>query len=153
MNVGPIIVGASQVVVIRSSEVVTVEPTRSIKVEADPAVVVVPPPRGAWDEKGWQKTSDGRRDVYEGHYAASDKRGALSRFRGRVTVDVLQGRVSLEIWVADPPAEIRRHPKGACFQLVKTPWFRLNWVKPAEDVDNGILYMERLLSESLALRS
>jgi hypothetical protein len=52
-------------------------------------------------------------------------------------------------YIADPPPEIRRHPHGACFQLYRDPWFQLHWSRPARNPDDAILYMERVLDESI----
>jgi hypothetical protein len=112
----------------------TIEPTIATIVEA--------PGRGAWDEKGWTR----QRNTYEGRYEVYERKsGRIRRFNGRI---VQLGEVA-QTFIADPPPEIKRHPKGPCFQLYDGVMFKVEWHQPARNVDEAILYVERVLDESL----
>lgn len=100
--------------------------------------------RPAWDEKEWVRSQDGSRTVYTGRFRATHN-GRLRLFEGRV----VQGRSGIEAYIADPPPEIRKHPKGPCFAMVQAPWFYVHWHVPPRDPDNAILYVETVLDESL----
>ena len=109
-------------------------------------LVAAPPPRGAWDDRGWTLHSENGRKVYEGYYQVTHRRTRQPRrFHGRVTV------IGREVvpYIADPPREIKRQPKGPCFILVKRPWFRIDWQRPAMNADDANLYVEKILDEAL----
>ncbi len=111
-----------------------------------PAPVVQAPPRGAWDERGWQHWRERGGTVYAGYYRLLDRRLVQQRrFPGRV---IIAGK-QVQAYIADPPPEIGRHPKGPCFQLTSGRWFRVHWHRPAENVDEAILYIERILDEAI----
>ncbi|REJ76319.1 MAG: hypothetical protein DWQ47_11970 [Acidobacteria bacterium] len=153
----PVAIKAGDAVVIppSSGEPVRIKPTEAIVVSAAPAtstriavakpVTVKPPRRGAWDERGWTKQADGRNEVYEGFFVAGG-----NRFQGRIETARRSRQIS--VYIRNPPPEIKRHRKGPCFQLLKNGWFRLHWTRPARNVDDAILYMERILDESLRNR-
>jgi hypothetical protein len=108
--------------------------------------VIGPPPRFAWDEKRWRRVQDASGIHYVGVYRVWDRRSRIWRaFEGRV---IEQG-TEIKAYVADPPAELRSHSKGSCFQLVAVPWFRVHWHRPPTTVDHALLYVERLLAECL----
>ena len=117
----------------KTAEVVTVQPTR--------AVTVTPPERGAWDERGWTRIINDGREIYEGYYVVGSR-----KFRGRIET---RGGRNIAVYIFNPPGEVKRHRHGACFQLVNNNWFHLHWSRPARNVDDAILYMERVLDESL----
>jgi len=109
-------------------------------------LIVEPPPRGAWDDRGWTMHSENSHKVYEGFYQVTNRRtGQPRRFRGRVVANHRE----VVPYIADPPAEIRRHPKGPCFKPVNAPWFRVDWHRPAQNADDAILYVEKVLDEAL----
>jgi hypothetical protein len=112
---------------------------------APSAVVrVAPEPRAAWDERGWRRTREGAAELYVGNYVV--RRGRRPEaYRGHILV--AGGLVTP--YIADPPAEIRSHRKGPCFQLSNPPWFRVHWQRPATNVDDALLYVERVLHEAL----
>lgn len=111
-----------------------------------PGATVVPPARLAWDEKCWTRQSSGDRVELTGQYRVFDRRQRTWRaFDGRL---VQRGR-SVITYIADPPVETRSHRHGACLQLVEFPWFLLHWSRPPQSLDDGLLYMERLLDESI----
>jgi hypothetical protein len=117
---------------------VTIHPTRAISIQ--------PPQRGAWDERGWTRRTNQGQDIYEGSYQVMERRSGRQRsFDGRIAVN--QGHITA--YISDPPAEIKKHRHGPCFQLHRVPWFQLHWNRPAQNPDDAILYMERVLDESL----
>ena len=132
----PILIKASTSVAIRPSG------DDAIKIERALTVKVKPPRRGAWDERGWSKSSVGKKETYEGFYQVGKR-----RFQGRIEIGVWVNRISM--YIHDPPSEIKKHEHRACFQLVKNGWFLLHWSTPAQSVDDAILYMEKILWESL----
>lgn len=159
----PVVISPRQPIVIRrATEVITVRPIQRQPIVVKPApaitiqpqavnvvtvksaqeITVMPPQRGAWDERGWTRTSNGGREIFEGYYMVGAR-----RFRGRIETRN-RGR-KVEVYIYNPPREIKRHPHGACFQLIKDGWFYLHWSRPAQNVDDAILYMERVLDESL----
>jgi len=56
-----------------------------------------------------------------------------------------------DVYVYNPPLELRHHAKGPCLQLLSpdNPWFKLHWEKPAQDFATSFAYVERLLTEAL----
>ena len=117
------------------------------RVSIGPATTVPigPPARAAWDERGWLTRRDGSRVVYEGRYQVRSRNGEIAAFPGRIVVD---GTMVVP-YIADPPVAIKRHPKGPCFQLTQAPWFKVHWRRPATNVDDALLYVERVLAEVL----
>jgi hypothetical protein len=111
-----------------------------------PSATVAPPARLAWDEKRWEQHGSGDRVEVAGQYRVFDHRRHMWRaFDGRL---VQQGR-SIATYIADPPVEVKQHRHGACLQLVEAPWFLLHWNRPPHTWDDGLLYMERMLDESI----
>ncbi|MGI8640422.1 MAG: hypothetical protein ACR2MG_10825 [Pyrinomonadaceae bacterium] len=133
-----------QAVVVKPASVVVIQPKAVDVITVQPlrAVTVTPPERGAWDERGWTRTLRGGRETYEGYYVVG-----MRRFRGRIEASN-RGR-GVMAYIYNPPREIKHHPHGACFQLVSDNWFHLHWSRPARNVDDAILYMERVLDESI----
>jgi hypothetical protein len=110
------------------------------------ALTVDPPQRAAWDDRGWLKKSENGQEVYEGNYQIADQRsGQTRRFRGVIVVN----RGEVLPYIADPPAELQRHPKHPCFQLFRAPWFKIHWERAAGNVDDAILYIQRVLDEAI----
>ncbi len=146
---GPI-VGPAEPIIVRPSatEPVVIGPSRDEPVVIGPAksVTVEPPQRAAWDDRGWMKRRENGQEIYEGVYRVPDRRSGQGRqFRGAV---IVQGGEVLP-YIADPPPELRRHPKHPCFQLSQPPWFKLHWQRAAGNVDDAILYIERVLDEAI----
>jgi hypothetical protein len=153
--IGPIssiVIGPSAVVQIRPGQPVLVVPGSALLIQPKRGettliqpkqpLSVIPPQRGAWDERGWTKQTAAGQENYEGYFLAGAR-----KFRGRITSSD-RGR-NISIYIHDPPHEIKEHPRGGCFQLVSDGWFRLHWSRPARNVDDAILYMEKVLDESL----
>lgn len=140
-----ITIKAAAPVVITPAPTIVVQPQRVevTKIRPAPAVKVKPPDRGAWDERGWKRNGNSRRDTYAGYYFVGNR-----KFPGRIEVHGLRSH-TVTAYIYDPPREVKSHPHGACFQLVGDNWFHLHWSHPARNVDDAILYMERVLDESL----
>lgn len=127
---------------------VQIGPSEAPVVVVGPASVLIvePPPRGAWDERGWTVRRSNSQATYEGYYHVLDRRTSrLQRYAGRVVAR--NGRVVP--YIADPPHQIKRHPKGPCFKPWNLPWFCVEWRRPATNVDDAILYVEKVLDEAL----
>lgn len=119
---------------------------------ARPVVVRLPPivvsevPRAAWDAKGWERRTAPRGATYTGAYEVARRGGPILRFAGRIE----QRGERIDAYVADPPESIRRHPKGQCFALIEDGLFKVHWHRAPRNVDNAILYVERVLAEALS---
>lgn len=142
--------------VIPGAPPVVVQPPDSrepaITVAPQESAVITPPSRAVWDERGWTGHRRNGTSVYEGEYRVREARsGRERRFAGRIR----EAQNGLVIYIADPPPEIRSHPKGSCFQLAEQPepgkraWFILHWRRPAKDPDTALLYMEKVLDEAI----
>ncbi len=87
--------------------------------------------------------------VYTGAFAIYNARGRLLRqVRGRV---VEWPGMPAEVYLCNPPPELRRHTHGPCLQLIApgSSWFKLHWEKPARDFDTSRAYVEQLLDEAV----
>lgn len=121
-------------------------PAAKITIAPSIAEIVQPPARGAWDENGWACQSSGRERIYQGYYRANDRHQHQTRkFHGRI---IVSGHEVIP-FIADPPNQIKRHPKGPCFSFETSPWFRVHWHHPARNVDDAILYIEKILEEAI----
>lgn len=137
----PVRVAPSPVVRVTAAPVVRVEPSAP-----QPALAVAPPPRGAWQERGWEQGEERGQTMYTGDYQVRERAAGVPRsFRGRV---ILQGGKA-EAYIADPPPEAARHAKWTCFHQVGGPWYHVNWRTPARNVDEAILYLEMILDEAI----
>jgi len=97
----------------------------------------------------WQVEHCDHCTVYTGAFAIYNARGQLLRqVRGQV---VEWPGLPPEVYICNPPPELRRHAKGPCLQLVSpgSSWFRLHWEKPARDFDSSRAYVEQVLDEAL----
>lgn len=108
-------------------------------------VRVEPPRRPAWDERGWRRRVLNGATAYEGEYRVRRPDGSQLSFPGQIQ---MSGRVPAT-YIADPPPELRRHRHGPCFQLAKAPWFRVHWHRAPRNVDDALLYVERVLDEAV----
>jgi hypothetical protein len=107
---------------------------------------VRPVARGVWDEKGWVRERRNGALVYQGTFHVTGRRSRLQRrFAGQISL--ADGKVA--VYIADPPSEIKNHPKGPCFTRLSGNWFQLHWHRPARNVDEAILYVEKVLAEAL----
>jgi hypothetical protein len=118
-------------------------PERIVIAPGTGTTTITPPARAAWDEQGWVMREQDGKVIYEGNYRVRSGAGQLFTFPGRIVVR----RNNVAAYVADPPPGIKRHPKGPCFQLTKSPWFRVHWHRAATNVDDALLYVQRILAE------
>jgi hypothetical protein len=141
----PILIGPSEPLIVGpSAELRTTD--GSFLIIPEVPLHVAPPPRAAWDEQGWSERVENGQRIYEGAYRATSKHRSLESFSGRI---VQHPNGSVVPYIADPPYQIKRHPKGPCFMLTQAPWSRVHWHKPATNVDDALLYVERILNEAL----
>jgi hypothetical protein len=139
-------------VVVRAEQSIRIGPeleprdrvSSALVIGPQPSLRVEPMPRPVWDDLGWIERDTGSQRIYEGDYVVTH-RGGRSHFRGRI----VERGATVAAYVADPPAAIKRHRKGPCFQLVEPPWFKVHWHRPARTVDDALLYVQRILHEVL----
>ncbi len=135
-------------IVIGPSQPAIIQPEKKAQITIGPAktVQIVPPPRSVWDERGWVLQNQNSSSLYSGQFRVIKRYSRLPvYFAGRIQT---MGE-DIKMYIANPPVEIRFHPKGPCFIPEKLPWFRLHWHHPAHTVDDAILYMERILAECI----
>jgi hypothetical protein len=97
----------------------------------------------------WQVRKQGRSRIYEGFFLVRDRAGRLVlRAPGRV---VERPGFAADVYIQNPPAAIRTHPHGSCFQLVDphSMWFKLHWERPARDLTASVALVELILAESV----
>jgi hypothetical protein len=86
--------------------------------------------------------------IYRGRFVIYDQAGrAVRRIRGRV---IEWPGLPTDVYLRDPPAELRHHTHGPCLQLVSEhgPWFKLHFQRPARDFTDSRDYVEQLLVEA-----
>ena len=136
----PIVIGPSEPLVIGPSEIIQIGPSALIIVEPQ-EILIEAVERGAWEEKNWVRNGD----QWTGEFAIRARGRAWRRFNGRIAME----RGVAQPYIESPPKEIKKHPRGGCFHLLQGNWFIVNWHVPARDVDNAILYIEKVLDECL----
>src|SRR5580765_2897390 len=93
----------------------------------------VPALPAAVADADWDVEEQERCRVYRGRFVIYDADGRTShRVRGRI---IEWPGLPTDVYLRDPPLELRQHAKGPCLQLVSQegPWFKLHWEKPARD--------------------
>ena len=121
-----------------------VNPGQVVQIGPPTEILVQPPHRGLWDERGWTWEKQNGQRFFQGYYQAYHSRtGERRTWPGRIFV---RGR-EISLYIAGPPQNLNRHPKWPCFHQEEGRWFRLNWHRAARNVDDAILYMERILDE------
>jgi hypothetical protein len=109
-----------------------------------PNLVIRPERRGVWKEQGWRQTRQGSQEIYDGFFQVMNRHTRQTlRYNGRIIAE----RGDFRTYIADPPTGIKNHPKGPCFFAETPPWFHLHWHHAPENVDEAILYMEKILAE------
>lgn len=121
----------------RRSAPVRIGPASAVRIDA--------PRRGLWDERGWVCENRPNLRIYQGEFRVR-RWGGWQRWSGRI---LAQNRGEITLYIADPPEKLRHHPKWPCFQHEEGRWFRLHWHRRAQNVDDAIAYMERILDEAL----
>src|SRR5947209_16070550 len=82
-------------------------------------------PAAAVTDAEWEVEEQERCRIYRGRFVICDTDGrVLHRIRGRI---VEWPGLPTDVYLRDPPAELRHHAKGPCWQLVSPdrPWFKL----------------------------
>jgi len=96
----------------------------------------------------WEVEQQKHCRIYRGSFVIHDARGrALQHVAGWI---VEWPGLSTDVYLRDPPAELRHHAKGPCLQLVSpdSPWFKLHWERPARDFEDSRTYVEQILDEA-----
>lgn len=101
-------------------------------------------------ESDWELEDDGKSRTYTGFFKVKRTTFRIDKLRGKI---VEWRGLPTDVFIEDPPPEIRLHPHGSCFQLWEpgTDWFKLHFVKPAGDFVTARLYVEGLLREAFDL--
>jgi hypothetical protein len=86
--------------------------------------------------------------IYRGNFVIYDAYGRVFYYVPGWIVE-WQG-LGTDVYLHDPPIELRHHAKGPCLQLVspESPWFKLHWERPARDFNRSRAYVEQLLDEA-----
>ena len=103
--------------------------------------------RGKPDLAEWVTERRGSSTIHTGFFAVYRIGGQpLLTVRGRVVE--WQG-LPTDVYLYNPPTALRKHPHGACLQLLKPgdAWFKLHWQKPARDFGETCAYIQQLLHE------
>lgn len=111
-------------------------------------IPVVRPCALRWDVQQNQAST-----IYTGHFAAYHPGGyTLCQIPGRV---VEWTGMPTDVYLYDPPEELRHHPRGRCLQLLEPGrlWFRLHWEHPASNFEQSRAYVEQLLWDVYQRRS
>ena len=126
---------------------VRIAPGQVLEIAPGKVITIAPQPRGVWDEKGWVCSVINGNQIFQGYFQVAGLHARQShRFPGRI---IISGG-EIKVFIANPPAEIQNHPKGPCFSREQgVGWFRLHWHHSARNVDDAILYMEKILAECL----
>jgi hypothetical protein len=96
--------------------------------------VVSRPAEPYWRERGWVE--------WDGHLLGYYRAGGAK----------VEGKVDLreqKYFIRHPPQALRRHPRWHCFSHIGDGWFSLHFAVAPRDEGSGILYVERLLHESM----
>lgn len=149
-NSGPVVVvEPDKAIIVRPAESFVIGASDSVLIQPVAPVLIQPPLRGAWQEKGWTRKLNAGSATYSGQYIVNNKLlGQKQHFQGRIEV----ANHEIIPFVADPPTGLSSHPKGPCFSMVSPGWFRVHWHRPPNNVDDAILYVERVLNEVLNRR-
>lgn len=135
----PIVVAPQHapVIVVRSAPVI-IKPSKPVR--------IAPPPRGAWQEKGWILEHNQGLDSYSGDFQVLQERTNKKMFFGGL---IKASNGNILIFIDNPPVAIKRHPKGPCFSRVEGNWFQMHWHYPPKNIDDAILYVEKVLDQVL----
>jgi hypothetical protein len=95
------------------------------------------------DQRGWKQTRAG---TFAGPYATR---------HGTWPGEIEHAGDTLRVFIRNPPACIRNHPKWVCFHKHDDyGWFRIHLaVSPVDRDANAVIrYVERLITESFKLK-
>ena len=132
-------IGPARAIVIGPSDhtVTVIKPSKSTH--------IAPPDRPAWDERGWSQSGEHGHEVYQGWYQVRDRNGQPRQYPGRIEMN---GGIA-QPFIHEPPSQVKDHPKGVCFNHKGDGWFIVHWHTPATNPSDAMLYVERVLHESL----
>ena len=109
-------------------------------------ITLAPPKRPVWDELGWTMKQEGAQTVYTGQYHTLNTTTRQPQtFDGRVVVN----GDHIQAWVSNPPPGLNQHAKSSCFARNRDDWFTVNWATPPTNADDAILYVQRVMDESV----
>ena len=131
--------------IIRPSPVILINPGPTQLISPGASIIIRPQPRGVWDDQGWYREANFEGQCYTGYYQVTSKNGQKYSFPGKI----ITTRIEVQAYISNPPAQIKRHEKGPCFQLADPPWFFVHWHIQPTKVDDAILYIENILYEVL----
>lgn len=95
----------------------------------------------------WKAEVQGNATVYTGEYAVFRQGGVLLfQIPGKI---VVWPNLPTDVYIYDPPSEIRQLPEGPCFQLLSPGglWFMLHWEIPACTFEESRAHVERILNQ------
>jgi len=146
----------------QNSEIYVIGPNKREVIVFKPShpLVIAPPIRESfivnptrlsyWEECGWIREQKDGENEYKGKFSILDiHSGRKKAFSGRL---IERGNI-VTLYIYKPPNSLLRdHPKRVCLKHQNNDCFKLHWGHPARHPDEAILYMERILAESINLR-
>lgn len=100
--------------------------------------IVKASPKWLWQTQGWVKQGK----AYKGFF-----RTVYGSYRGHI----VERKDSFEIFILNPPEEVRLHPKWSCFVHAGDNWFFINQRRFAKDVDGAIVGVQKIIEESFRM--
>lgn len=104
--------------------------------EAIEVIRVAPKDHPLWESKGWKQSGNQLLGFYE-----------TSQHAVRGLVDRIDSPRP-DLFIFDPPPELRQHPHWICFRQVREGVFRIHFSPAPANADEGILTVERLLADA-----
>lgn len=95
-------------------------------------------PKWLWQTLGWIKQANAYKGFYRTVYAS--RKG-----------HIVEKKDSFDIFILDPPEEVKLHPKWSCFAHAGDNWFFINQRKFAKDVDGAIVGVQKIIEESFQI--
>lgn len=101
---------------------------------------------GAGVAPAWRCQRQLDRTIYSGEFVIFDPAGnLLFSLPGRV---VEWNKFATDVYLYNPPMELRRLPEGPCWQLInRDGWFKLHWQRPARSFEESLAYVEDMLNQ------
>jgi hypothetical protein len=100
--------------------------------------IVKASPKWLWQALGWVK----QENAYKGFY-----RTVYGSYKGHI----VEIKGSFEVFILNPPEEVKFHPKWSCFAHAGDNWFFINQKKFAKDVDGAIVGVQKIIEESFQI--
>lgn len=95
-------------------------------------------PKWLWQTLGWVKQENAYKGFYRTVYGS--RRGHIVEKKG-----------SFDIFILDPPEEVKLHPKWSCFVHAGDKWFFINQKRFAKDIDGAIVGVQKIIEESFQI--